>query len=176
MFIDLEMLILAANCVKQIVRLTQHSGIVITIAIYYPNFNALRGFGGPQAMFATEAIVQHAAEELHFDVDKIREMNFYSENDCTPFGMHLYQCNIQRCWHDCIGLANYEERKKGVEEFNSKYKYRKRGIHLTPTKFGIGFGFKQLNQVNTLSFIQLFKTIQYLRPAHLFTSTRTAQY
>ncbi|KAI6175673.1 Ferredoxin [Aphelenchoides bicaudatus] len=111
---------------------------------------AFRGFGGPQGMMATETIVQHAAEELGFDIDKIREQNLYTEGDCTPFGMHLHQCNIKRCWDECIQMSNYVERKKVVEEFNSKNKYRKRGIHLTPTKFGIGFGFKQLNQAGAL--------------------------
>jgi xanthine dehydrogenase/oxidase len=41
-------------------------------------------------------------------------------------------------------------RRKAVQEFNTKYKYRKRGLHLTPTKFGVGFGFKQLNQAGAL--------------------------
>lgn len=64
--------------------------------------------------------------------------------------MHLHQCNIQRCWDECIEMSNYVGRKKAVDEFNSTFKYRKRGIHLTPTKFGIGFGFKQLNQAGAL--------------------------
>lgn len=57
-------------------------------------------------------------------------MNLYGENDCTHFGMRLNQCNIRRCWNECVELSNYHERKKAVEKFNSEYKYRKRGIHL----------------------------------------------
>ncbi|KAI6200324.1 Ferredoxin [Aphelenchoides besseyi] len=111
---------------------------------------AFRGFGGPQAMFATESAIQHVAEEFDLDINKIRELNLYNEGDCTPFGMHLNQCNIRRCWTECMELSEFENRKKSVDEFNDKHKYRKRGIHVTPTKFGIGFGFKQLNQAGAL--------------------------
>ncbi|CAD5228743.1 unnamed protein product [Bursaphelenchus xylophilus] len=116
---------------------------------------AFRGFGGPQGMFGMETIVCHAAEECGFDVDKLRQANMYEEGDCTPFGMHLNQCNIRRCWEECIQHSNYYERKTDVESFNRKYQYRKRGIYLTPTKFGIGFGFKQLNQAGAL--IHIYK-------------------
>ncbi|CAD5220304.1 unnamed protein product [Bursaphelenchus okinawaensis] len=111
---------------------------------------AFRGFGGPQGMFGMESIVNHVAEELGIDVDELRHNNMYNEGDCTPFGMHLNQCNIRRCWEECIEHSNYKERKEDVAAFNRKYQYRKRGIYLTPTKFGIGFGFKQLNQAGAL--------------------------
>ncbi|KAH7730148.1 hypothetical protein AAVH_02640 [Aphelenchoides avenae] len=111
---------------------------------------AFRGFGGPQGMFATETIVKHVAEVFGFDIDEIREKNFYQEGDCTPFGMHLRQCNIGRCWSECRTISDYDQRKIQVEHFNREHKYRKRGIYLVPTKFGIGFGFKQLNQAGAL--------------------------
>lgn len=79
----------------------------------------------------------------------------YKEGECTPFGMHLNQCNIRRCWEECVEHSKYHERKAKVAEFNQKYQYRKRGIYLTPTKFGIGFGFKQMNQAGAL--IHIYK-------------------
>lgn len=111
---------------------------------------AFRGFGGPQGMFCTETIMKHISEELNIDVDVLREKNFYKEGDCTPFGMHLWQNNIQRCWDECIQLADYHKRKAEIAELNKSSKYRKRGIYVMPTKFGIGFGFKQLNQAGAL--------------------------
>ncbi|KAI1715623.1 molybdopterin-binding domain of aldehyde dehydrogenase domain-containing protein [Ditylenchus destructor] len=88
---------------------------------------AFRGFGGPQGMFAAETIIKHVAEEFGFDVDEIRERNFYQESDCTIFGMHLRQCNIGRCWKECRDTSNYDKRKKLIEEYNKKHKYRKHG-------------------------------------------------
>uniref|UniRef100_A0A1I7XKX7 xanthine dehydrogenase n=1 Tax=Heterorhabditis bacteriophora TaxID=37862 RepID=A0A1I7XKX7_HETBA len=121
-------------------------------------FCIFRGFGGPQGMFCTETIIKHIAEELNIDHDKLREINFYDEGECTPFGMHLRQCNIKRTWYECKEFSDYERRLHKVREFNrqgqlSNNKYRKRGIYIMPTRFGIGFGIKQLNQAGALVMI-----------------------
>ncbi|KAF1756525.1 hypothetical protein GCK72_012978 [Caenorhabditis remanei] len=86
---------------------------------------AFRGFGGPQGMFGTEIMVKHVAE--------------------NPFGMHLNQCNVKRTWDECRMNSDYDRRLEEVNTFNQNNKFRKRGIYLTPTRFGIGFGLKQLN-------------------------------
>lgn len=114
---------------------------------------AFRGFGGPQGMFCTETLMKHIAEELDMDHDKIRELNLYEEGECTPFGMHLRQCNIRRTWYECKDASDYTRRLQIVQEFNRVNKYRKRGIYLMPTRFGIGFGLKQLNQAGALVLI-----------------------
>uniref|UniRef100_A0A0K0E8Z9 xanthine dehydrogenase n=1 Tax=Strongyloides stercoralis TaxID=6248 RepID=A0A0K0E8Z9_STRER len=111
---------------------------------------AFRGFGGPQAMFCTETIIDHISETLNVDCNLIRQKNFYQEGDKTHFGMTLRQCNITRCWNECNNLSNYEKRKEEIKKFNEHSKYKKRGIYMIPTKFGIGFGFKQLNQAGCL--------------------------
>ncbi|KAK0398793.1 hypothetical protein QR680_002757 [Steinernema hermaphroditum] len=111
---------------------------------------AFRGFGGPQGMFATETIMKHVAETYGFDVDEFRHQNMYNEGDCTPFGMHLRQCNIRRTWNECIELADYHKRLEVVKAFNENNKYRKRGIYVLPTRFGVGFGHKRLNQAGAL--------------------------
>ena len=120
---------------------------------------AYRGFGGPQGMFCTEILMKHISEELNIDCDKLREKNFYTEGDSTPFGMHLWQCNIKRCWDECIELSNYYKRKEEIQKINASSKYKKRGIYITPTKFGIGFGFKQLNQAGALIHVYTDGTI-----------------
>lgn len=120
---------------------------------------AFRGFGGPQAMFATECILKHAAEQFQLDPNEailppifpsnsiqIRWQNMYSEGDCTHFGMHLRQCNIRRCWRECLEFADFEQSKAAVDQWNGQNKFIKRGIYLVPTKFGVAFGFKRLNQ------------------------------
>ncbi|KAL6737361.1 hypothetical protein Aduo_011012 [Ancylostoma duodenale] len=116
---------------------------------------AFRGFGGPQGMFCTETLVKHIAEQLNMDHDKIREMNFYEEGGCTPFGMRLRQNNIARTWYECKEHSDYEHRLEQVREFNRVNKYRKRGIYMMPTRFGIGFGLKQLNQRLTIDELKM---------------------
>lgn len=116
---------------------------------------AFRGFGGPQAMFCTETLMKHVSEELNLNHDELREMNLYKEGDCTPFGMHLWQCNVQRTWNECKESSSYEQRLDLVRQFNKTNKYRKRGIYLMPTKFGIGFGLKHMNQAGALVMVYL---------------------
>ena len=69
-------------------------------------------------MFCTESLMQQIAEELEFDPVKLREANFYDEGDCTPFGMHLNQCNIKRTWYECKESADYEKRQEEVQQYN----------------------------------------------------------
>ncbi|GMT22071.1 hypothetical protein PFISCL1PPCAC_13368 [Pristionchus fissidentatus] len=114
---------------------------------------AYRGFGGPQGMFATEAIMFHAAEDLGMDVDEFRELNMYESSGKTFWGNTMEQCNARRCWDECREKSDYEKRKKEAAEFNKVNKHRKRGVALTPTKFSIGFGLKHLNQASALVLI-----------------------
>ncbi|KHJ97695.1 putative xanthine dehydrogenase, molybdopterin binding subunit [Oesophagostomum dentatum] len=114
---------------------------------------AFRGFGGPQGMFCTETLIKHIAEEMDMDPDKIREINFYKENECTPFGMPLRRNNIARTWYECKECSDYERRKTQVVEYNRDNKYRKRGIYMTPTRFAIGYQVKHLCQGGALVMI-----------------------
>ncbi|VDM24158.1 unnamed protein product [Toxocara canis] len=111
---------------------------------------AFRGFGAPQAMFAAETMMAHIAEQTGMDVVQLRENNLYKEGECTPFGMHLRQCNIRRCWTECLQMSDYRSRLKEINDSNRASKYIKRGIYVTPTKFGVGFGLKHLNQAGAL--------------------------
>ncbi|KAL4802007.1 molybdopterin binding aldehyde oxidase/xanthine dehydrogenase [Aspergillus unguis] len=101
---------------------------------------AFRGFGAPQAMFITESIVSAVAEHLDISVDIIRQRNLYEIGQRTPFLQ-----TIDEDWHVPLLLqqvkeeTKYEERRKAVDAFNSVHRYRKRGICLIPTKFGISF-------------------------------------
>ena len=101
---------------------------------------AFRGFGGPQAMFITESYMTAVAEGLNIDIDALRWKNLYKEGQRTPFLQKLDQD-----WHVPLLLSqvrdevDYSARKSGIAKFNSEHKWRKRGISLLPTKFGLSF-------------------------------------
>lgn len=101
---------------------------------------AFRGFGAPQAMYIAESIINAVAEKVGISVDEIRRRNLYTIGQRTPFLQ-----TIDEDWHVPIILeqvrqeAKYDERRKAVEEFNAAHRWRKRGICLIPTKFGISF-------------------------------------
>ena len=95
----------------------------------------------------------------------MRQANFIKDGDKTPYGVTLDRCHINRCWNTLITTCQYYERKKLIENFNRYISipiknikqcfYRsnecvKRGICVIPTKYGIAFGLKVLNQGGAL--------------------------
>jgi xanthine dehydrogenase/oxidase len=101
---------------------------------------AFRGFGGPQAMFISESYMTAVAEGLEIPVDELRWKNLYKPGELTPFLQ-----KIDEDWHVPIMLqqvrkeVNYDIRKEAIEKFNAEHKWRKRGICMIPTKFGLSF-------------------------------------
>ncbi|KAL3477100.1 Molybdopterin-binding domain of aldehyde dehydrogenase-domain-containing protein [Aspergillus californicus] len=101
---------------------------------------AFRGFGGPQAMFIAESIMNAVADKLEMDVDELRRRNLYEIGQRTPF-LQV----INEDWHVPLLLeqvrteVKYDERRAAIAKFNKAHRWRKRGICLIPTKFGISF-------------------------------------
>ncbi|XP_011310367.1 xanthine dehydrogenase [Fopius arisanus] len=115
-----------------------------------PSNTAFRGFGGPQGMFVAENIMWDVANYLGLEPAKVSELNLYKENDRTHYQQVLIRCPLERCWQQCIVQSNYQSRKSEVDAFNRANRYRKRGIAVIPTKFGIAFTALFLNQAGAL--------------------------
>nr|P08793.1 RecName: Full=Xanthine dehydrogenase; Short=XD [Calliphora vicina] len=115
-----------------------------------PSNTAFRGFGGPQGMFAGEHIIRDVARILGKDYLEIMKQNFYKEGDITHYQQKLDNFPIEKCFYDCLQQSNYYQKRKEIEEFNRNHRWRKRGISLVPTKYGIAFGVSHLNQAGAL--------------------------
>lgn len=115
-----------------------------------PSNTAFRGFGGPQGMFFGENMIRQIASYLNKDPLEIASMNFYKEGDKTHYNQPLEHCTLQRCWDECLERADYVGRKKLVEEFNRQNRWKKRGMSVVPTKFGISYTLLCLNQSGAL--------------------------
>ena len=74
----------------------------------------------------------------------------YKEGDITHFGQALERWNIPRLMDEILKSSDFSQRQKNIEEFNQLNTYRKRGITILPTKFGIAFTAKFLNQAGAL--------------------------
>ncbi|XP_013387039.1 xanthine dehydrogenase/oxidase [Lingula anatina] len=98
---------------------------------------AFRGFGSPQSVLVMENIIEDIAVQLKIPPRMVREVNMYKENDLTPNGNRLVNCNIGRCWTEVIKQSGFHTSKKEVEAFNSKNRWKKRGIALVPAKYPI---------------------------------------
>jgi xanthine dehydrogenase/oxidase len=119
-----------------------------------PSHTAFRGFGGPQGMMVMEHILEHAAHVLNIDPVQIRSTNMYppptSGESATPYGQSVDTERIHRLWSEVFEKSNYKERKRQVDEFNQKNRFKKRALSVIPTKFGISFTASFLNQGGAL--------------------------
>ncbi|XP_055386170.1 xanthine dehydrogenase [Condylostylus longicornis] len=115
-----------------------------------PSNTAFRGFGGPQAMFAAEHIIRDVARVCGKDYVDVAYLNMYNTGDVTYYNTVLENCTIKRCWEECLKQSKFFDLRKEVKEFNNKNRWRKRGVAIVPTKFGIAFNILHMNQAGAL--------------------------
>jgi xanthine dehydrogenase large subunit len=113
---------------------------------------AFRGFGGPQGAIAIEYIIDEIARNLGKDSLDIRKLNFYDKIDrnVTPYGQPV----VDNVIHELVGeleqTSEYRARRQAIEEYNATSPVLKKGLALTPVKFGIAFNVTHLNQAGAL--------------------------
>ena len=115
-----------------------------------PSNTAFRGFGAPQACFACDEVIDNIACHLKKRPEDIKYLNLYKEGDRTHFKVALFENKLQEAWSYIDKQFNFEEKRKEVDEFNRKNRYKKRGVAMTPLKFGVSFTFGTLNQAGSL--------------------------
>ena len=113
---------------------------------------AFRGFGGPQGMMGIEYVIDEIARYLEKDPLDVRKTNFYGKNDrnVTPYGMTVEDNIIHDLVDKLEKSSDYRERCQQVNVFNHSSDILKRGIALTPVKFGISFTATFYNQAGAL--------------------------
>ena len=117
---------------------------------------AFRGFGGPQGMVGAERVIDEVAFAVGKDPLEIRKLNFYDPmgaeggRNLTPYHQKVEDCIIQRIVAELEESADYAGRRKAIAEFNARSRLVKRGIALTPVKFGISFTKTESNQAGAL--------------------------
>jgi len=113
---------------------------------------AFRSFGLVQAMLITECAIEKLAHNLGLRSEEVRERNFYPDDvygttpPLTPYGAPLPYCRINQVWKDFKQRIDFDERRKAVDEFNSRNKWKKRGIAMIPLKYGISYTLRSSNQ------------------------------
>lgn len=120
------------------------------------SMTAFRGFGGPQGVLGAERMMEHIAHDLCLDPLTVRQRNFYEAQDgpgeriTTPYHMDVTDCVIDRIVNELRETSNYDARREEIAEWNTANAILKRGISLTPVKFGISFTTSFLNQAGAL--------------------------
>ncbi|MEO1920152.1 MAG: xanthine dehydrogenase molybdopterin binding subunit, partial [Paracoccaceae bacterium] len=112
---------------------------------------AYRGFGGPQGVIGIERVMDHIAYTLGIDPLEVRRINYYGEGrDQTPYHMTIEDNVMPEITDELVIASDYVERRAEIAAFNAQSPILKRGIALTPIKFGISFTLTHLNQAGAL--------------------------
>jgi xanthine dehydrogenase large subunit len=122
---------------------------------------AFRGFGGPQGMVGIERVMDHIAHHLGQDPLAVRRVNYYAEatpvaggnehtKQTTPYGMEVEDFILHAMTDRLAKTGEYKRRRQAVSDWNAANPVLKRGLALTPVKFGISFTLTHLNQAGAL--------------------------
>ncbi|MFA5403460.1 MAG: molybdopterin cofactor-binding domain-containing protein, partial [Ignavibacteria bacterium] len=117
-----------------------------------PSNTALRGFGGPQGIAVIETAIDSIARFLKKDASEIRYKNFYQskKNNFTHYEEEVENSRLQIIYNKLIKSSDYKKRRDEINIFNSKNEFEKKGLAITPVKFGISFTTAFLNQAGAL--------------------------
>ena len=118
---------------------------------------AFRGFGGPQGAIAIEYIIDNIARELGKDSLDVRKLNFYGSEDrnITPYDQVVEDNVIHELVGELEQSSDYASRREQINSFNQNSPVLKKGLSLTPVKFGISFNVKHYNQAGALVHVYL---------------------
>ena len=113
---------------------------------------AFRGFGGPQGMLFAERMMDHIAHTLGRDPLDVRKVNLYggAGRDRTPYNMRVEDNVLLDLILELERTSEYWTRRKAIAAFNASSPVLKKGLALTPVKFGISFTLLHLNQAGAL--------------------------
>ncbi|MFO1104816.1 MAG: xanthine dehydrogenase molybdopterin binding subunit [Amaricoccus sp.] len=130
------------------VRITSHR-----VRTNLCSFTAFRGFGGPQGLIGIERVMDHVAAHLGIDPLGVRQANFYDKagpRTVTPYHMVVEDNIMPELVADLAARSDYAARRAEIADDNAGSTFMKRGIALTPVKFGISFTLTHLNQAGAL--------------------------
>ncbi len=122
---------------------------------------AFRGFGGPQGMMAIERAMDEIALQLGKDPLDVRKANLYGPGrDETPYGQRVEQHILPEIIDTLEKTSNYRQRREAIRRWNRDNPFIKRGLSLTPVKFGISFTTTHLNQAGALVHVYADGSVQ----------------
>ena len=114
---------------------------------------AFRGFGGPQGLLVIEEIIDRVARRLNLPPDLVRTRNLYhgtGETNRTHYGQDIGDNHLGEMWSRAREQAEVAARQEAIAAWNQSHPWVKRGLAMTPVKFGISFTLTHYNQAGAL--------------------------
>ncbi|MGC4088980.1 MAG: xanthine dehydrogenase molybdopterin binding subunit [Polyangiaceae bacterium] len=128
---------------------------------HHVSHTAFRGFGGPQGMLMIEEVLDRIARHLGLPPHVVRERNFYQVGDTAHYGQAIRDADrITRIWSELRKSSDFAARLAAIEAFNVGQPHQKRGIAITPVKFGISFTTAFFNQAGALVLVYRDGSVQ----------------
>lgn len=122
---------------------------------------AFRGFGGPQGMLVIEDVLGQASRRLGLPPEVVRARNLYREGHTTHYGQPVKDAaRIATIWERLLETSRFAERRSEIDHFNATHPHRKRGLAITPVKFGISFTATFFNQGGALVLVYRDGSVQ----------------
>ncbi len=128
---------------------------------------AFRGFGGPQGMLVGEEVLDRVARHLGLPAHTVRERNFYApsahgelDRNQTHYGQPVVDNHLSELWRQLLADSDFHARSEQIAAFNASSAHRKRGLAITPVKFGISFNKTEYNQAGALVHIYTDGSVQ----------------
>ncbi len=124
---------------------------------------AFRGFGGPQGMVMIEEVLDRVARRLSLPPETVRERNLYrgeGETNTTHYGQPLGDNRLPMMWDTLVRESRVVERRAELAAWNAQHAHTKRGLAITPVKFGNSFTASHLNQAGALVLIYRDGSVQ----------------
>ncbi len=139
------------------VRIVSHRCFTNTVSN-----TAFRGFGGPQGMMAVEYLLDEIARHLGLDPLAVRRANLYGkgERSLTPYGQVVEHNILPQLFDEIEHSAEYAARRRAVADFNRRHPVFRKGLAITPVKFGISFTTTHLNQAGALVLVYTDGSVQ----------------
>ncbi|WP_367871024.1 xanthine dehydrogenase molybdopterin binding subunit [Luteolibacter sp. Populi] len=124
---------------------------------------AFRGFGGPQGMLVIEEILGRIALKLGLSPEEVRRRNFYhgsGETNTTHYGAEIGDNRVEHIWDELLVTSEFKQRRAAIDAWNVAHPHRKRGLAITPVKFGISFTLTYYNQAGALVLVYADGSLQ----------------
>jgi len=124
---------------------------------------AFRGFGGPQGMLVGEELLDRVARHLGLPPETVRERNLYrpeGDRNTTPYGQPVVDNHFPRLWAQLYRDSGFAERRAAIARFNADSAQARRGLAITPVKFGISFNKVDYNQAGALVHVYTDGSVQ----------------
>jgi xanthine dehydrogenase large subunit len=122
---------------------------------------AFRGFGGPQGMLVIEDALDRIARTRALPPEIVRGRNLYRTGETAPYGQVVGEAGrLRRIWSELLESSQFGERRREIDVFNAENRHLKRGIAITPVKFGISFTATFFNQAGALVLVYRDGSVQ----------------